>query len=274
MRRGVVVAAGVAVLLACAGTGWAAVRPPDQSVAVPGTDVRLLADPAVPEAEVEGVVAGLTAVASVLSSDGMPRVPVEARISWRTGCRWYLGPESVSTAWVDGQFLCLNAGHRAWRAFVPEQSSFPAYVSAHEYAHTAQATWGCSVEPEDHQWLWLFEGMADHLAFLALEDAGLVDEHAAQRRIVDLGGYDSSLEPLSAYEVPREGTGEAYPLFHAGAREATAGMDPAEAVAAFRGFCTAAGGGTPWREAFREHFGRDVDDVYQAVADERRRAAT
>lgn len=265
------VTAGAAVLLTCAATGWAAVRPPSAPVAVPGTDVELLVDPAVPKGEVDEVVAGLTAIHALLASDDTERTdePVHARLSYRSGCLWSLGPDSVTTAWVDGLFLCLNAGHPTWRAEVSADGTFPAYVSAHEYVHTAQTRWGCDVAPGEHEWLWLYEGIGDYLAYLALEDAGIVGADAAEQRIVRLGGLDSELMPLSSYERPGPGTGQAYPLFHVGAQEATAGMDGAAAVAAFRGFCVDAGAGVPWRSAFREHFGREVSDVYAAVEERR-----
>lgn len=260
---------GAAVLMTWAATEWDEVRPPSTPVNVAGTDVELRVDPVVPTDQVDDVVAGFKAVHALLASADaqQPREPVEARLSYRSGCTWFVSPDAVSTAWVDGLFLCLNAGHPNWRAALSEDDAFPASVAAHEYVHTAQTRWGCEVAAEDHQWLWLYEGMVDHLAYLALQDAGLVGADAAQQRIVRLGGLDPELLPLSSYERRSPDSGQAYPLFHAGAREATEGMDAQAAVAAFRGFCVDAGAGNLWRIAFNKHFGREVDEVYQAVAE-------
>jgi hypothetical protein len=59
-------------------------------------------------------------------------------------------------------------------------------------------------------------------------------------------------------------------LLHLGAAEATAGMDDVETVTALSRFCADAGSGRPWREAFRQHLGRDVEQVHAAVEQRRR----
>jgi hypothetical protein len=112
--------------------------------------------------------------------------------------------------------------------------------------------------------------MADHLAYLALEDAGIVTEDAAAQRIREFSFGDPDALPLPSYERPGPGLGDVYLLLHLGAAEATAGMDDVETVTALSRFCADAGSGRPWREAFRQHLGRDVEQVYAAVEQRRR----
>lgn len=263
----VAVVAAIAVL-----AGWQSTRFPAVAGPVPGTPVILHVQEGVPATQVEDVRRGLRAQVALLSAAGAPPAgPVEVRVSWSQGCRppW-TGPTSIAAAWAEPGFVCLNAAHPGWAAGVERDAWFPAYVAAHELVHTWQAQLGCHRGPEDQHWLWLFEGMADQLAFTALEDAGIVDAGSAERRIRALGGLDPGLGPLVDHERPSARSGAAYPLFHLAARVLVQG---GASPAAFARFCRSAGSGTPWRDAFGAAFGVPVDEFYRRVQAERARLA-
>lgn len=273
-RRHPLVAVGAVAVVAAFAVlaGWQLTRFPAVASAVPGTPVTLYAQAGVPATQVDDVRRGVRAQAALLAAAGVPLTdPVEVRVSWSQGCRppW-TGPTSLAAAWAEAGFVCLNPAHPGWAAGTGRDDWFPAYVGAHELVHTWQAQLGCHRRPEDQQWWWLFEGMADQLAFTALEDAGIIDAGAAGRRIRALGGLDPGLGPLADHERPSAGSGAAYPLFHLAARVlAQGGASPA----AIARFCRSAGSGAPWREAFATAFGVPVDEFYRRVEAERVRLA-
>jgi len=265
---GVVAALVVFAVLA----GWQLTRFPAVASSVPGTPVSLHVQDGVPAKQVDDIRRGVRAQAALLAAAGSPLTdPVEVRVSWSQGCRppW-TGPTSIAAAWAEAGFVCLNAAHPGWAGGVGQDDWFPAYVSAHELVHTWQAQLGCHRKPEEQQWLWLFEGMADQLAFTALEDAGIVGSRSAARRIRALGGLDPRLGSLVDHERATARSGAAYPLFHLAARVLVQG---GASPTGFARFCRSAGSGTPWREAFAVAFDVPVDELYRRVEAERARLA-
>ena len=220
----------------------------------------------VPGAEVELVQAGLTGMEDYLRTDvgrGAVEGTVQVRLSWSQGCRPLLGPDSVSTAWADGSdFLCLNAAHPSWRWLVERDASYPAFVAAHEHVHNWQAELGCFVDSGEHEWQWLFEGMANELAYRALVKSGSVPPREAEEAIWAFGGLASDNGTLRDYEQESDGAGNAYGLFQLGAREAARS---AGTPASFGEFCLAVAGGQPWREAFADSFELSTDELYERV---------
>ena len=202
-RRAAAMSAGLVVLVTAGLIAWAAVQPPSRPVAVPGTDVRLLADAEVPDEQLRAVVAGLTAAHALVGPrvstevdsgsdadsgadvDASSVQPVRARLSYRTGCEWYPNPRSVATAWVDGLSLCLNAGHPAWRGNAVDPA-WPAYVSAHEYVQTAQVRWGARRGPTTTS------GSGSSRAWLTTSPTWLSRTQASSRKMLQRNGSGSS----------------------------------------------------------------------------------
>ncbi|WNV74278.1 hypothetical protein [Geodermatophilus sp. DSM 44513] len=262
------------VLLVVAGgvVAWLARFPADvQPLA--GTPFRLEVQDGVPAGEVAQLRDGLRAIDGYLDAEVGVDVPgpVQVRVSWSQGCGFLLGPTSVATAWVDGaDFICLNAAHPRWRQAVSEDRRYPAYVAAHEHVHNLQAHLGCFRDGEDHEWQWLFEGMAEHLAYAALIQAGLATQQDADDHISRFGGLPEAGDELGDYERSSAAAADAYGLFQLGARVLAETSGPA----AFADFCRAVAGGQPWRESFADSFGMSVEDLYDEVAARRRTLPT
>jgi len=262
-------ASTVVVVVALVSLGWWFSRFPADGEPVAGTPFELAVQREVPAAEVDLVRTGLTAMDRYLRSEVGVSVdgPVQVRVSWSRGCRFYLGPQSVSTAWADGpDFICLNAAHRRWRSSVEGHAYFPAYVAAHEHVHNLQAQLGCYRDTGDHEWQWLFEGTAVQLAFAALVEVGIVSADEVELAVWEYRGLQVDNGTLRDYERSSDAAGDAYGLFHLGARVLA---ERAESPAAFADFCRATGRDVPWRKAFAEHFGITVAELYDTVEAER-----
>jgi len=225
----------------------------------------------VPKEQLAGIERGLVAGTEYLSDvvGTPPTSPAEIRVSWSQGCEPpLLGPASISRAWAREGLMCLNAAHPQWKVAAAEDAWFPEFVAAHEQVHLWQTELGCDHEPADHRWQWLYEGMADQLAFSALVRAGVVTETDVLNRIADRGGLDPAFGPISGYERPTPRTGEAYPFFHLAARVVE---QSAQGPTAWADFCTAEASGTPWEKALVDSFGIDAEEVDQLVEAERAR---
>lgn len=257
------------LLLVLASLGIWFSRFPAETESVAGPPLELEVQDGVPRAEVEQVRAGLTAMDAYLRDEVGSAVsrPVQVRVSWSHGCKLFLGPKSAPVAWVDGRdFMCLNAAHPTWRDAVHRHGYFPAYVAAHEHVHNLQAQLGCYRDGDDHEWQWLFEGMAIELAYRALIAADLVTATDAELAIREHQGLQDGNGTLEDYERSSDAAGDAYGLFHLGARLA---LDEAGSPSAFATFCRADAEGVPWREAFETAFGIAVPAFYERVEAER-----
>jgi hypothetical protein len=265
-----VLAAGLALVAVALGvSGWWFSRFPARSETLGRPPFALEVQRGVPATEVVQIRAGLLAIDDYLRSAVGVGVqgPVQVRVSWSNGCRLFLGPQSVSTAWVDGDdFICLNAAHRRWRSTTEAHVYNPAYVAAHEHVHNLQAQLGCFREGGAHEWQWLFEGMASELAYRALVVAGLLTEADAALAVWEYRGLQDDNGTLADYEQSSDDAGNNYGLFHLGARAAAR---EAGTPKSFAHFCRTAGAGLPWRTAFHESFGIPVEDLYAAVEAER-----
>jgi hypothetical protein len=235
-----------------------------------GTPFELVVQSGVPVSDVDGIRAGLRAMDGYLRDEVGVGVdgPVQVRVSWTHGCRALLRPGSVSTGWVDGpHFMCLNAAHPRWKPLVEGHASFPAYLAAHEHVHNLQAQLGCFAGSEDHEWQWLFEGMAIQLAYAALVDADLVTAQEAELAVWEHRGLQED-GTLADYERASDAAGNAYGLFHLGAREL---FERVDSPRAFADFCRATAAGQAWRDAFARAFGVPVAEHYDRVEQERSR---
>ena len=270
-RRRTAAVVGAAAVLVSGVLVWENARFPASVEPMAGTPFELVVQSGVPVSEVERIRAGLRVMDSYLRAELGVGVdgPVQVRVSWSHGCRPFLRPGSVGTGWVDGpDFMCLNAAHPRWQRLVEGHASFPAYVAAHEHVHNLQAQLGCFAGSGDHQWQWLFEGMATQLAYAALVEAGLVTAEEAELAIWEYRGLQDDNGTLADYERSSEQAGDAYGLFHLGARGL---FERVESPRAFADFCRATASGTDWRAAFERSFGVTVQEHYAKVEQERSR---
>jgi hypothetical protein len=134
--------------------------------------------------------------------------------------------------------------------------------------HNLQAQLGCFAGSEDHQWQWLFEGMATQLAYAALIDADLVTAEDAELAIWEYRGLQDDNGTLADYERSSDEAGDAYGLFHLAARGL---FERVESPRAFAEFCRVTASGADWRGAFERSFGVTVPEHYAAVERERSR---
>ena len=262
---------GGVVVLGAAGLVLENARFPAEVEALAGTPFELEVQSGVPADQVDGIRDGLRVMDGYLRTDVGVGVdaPVQVRVSRSHGCRALLRTGSVSTGWVDGPgFMCLNAGHPRWRPLVEGHAYFPAYLAAHEHVHNLQAQLGCFPGSGQHEWQWLFEGMASQLAYAALVEAGLVTAEEAEMAIWEYRGLQDDNGTLADYERSSDQAGDAYGLFHLGAREL---VERTGSPRAFADFCRATASGVDWRTAFRDSFGVTVAAHYAAVEQERSR---
>ena len=270
-RRRTAAVVGGAALLVAGGLVWENARFPAGVEPLAGTPFELVVQGGVPVSDVDGIRDGLLVMDSYLRTEVGVGVdgPVQVRVSWSHGCRPFLRPGSVSTGWVDGPgFMCLNAAHPRWQRLVEGHAYFPAYVAAHEHVHNLQAQLGCFAGGEDHQWQWLFEGMATQLAYAALVEAGLVTAEEAELAIWEYRGLQDDNGTLADYERSSEQAGDAYGLFHLGTKVL---FEKVESPRAFADFCRATASGTDWRSAFERSFGVTVGEHYARVEQDRSR---
>lgn len=257
------------MLLVVAGLAVWFSRFPADTEPIAGTPLELEVQDGVPDAEVGQVRAGLEAMDTYLRDEAGEHVtrPVQVRVSWSHGCKPFHSPTSGPVGWVDGSdFICLNAAHPTWRRAVGEHAHFPAYVAAHEHVHNLQAQVGCFRDGDDHEWQWLFEGMATELAYRALVAADIATASDADAAIRQYKGLADDNGTLEDYERSSDAAGDAYGLFHLGARAA---LEEAGTPSAFVAFCRADARGVPWREAFETAFGISVPALYGRVEAER-----
>ena len=262
---------GGVVILVSGGLVWENARFPANVEPLAGTPFELVVQSGVPVRDVDRIRAGLRAMDSYLRTEVGVGVdgPVQVRVSWSHGCRALLRPGSVGMGWVDGSdFMCINAAHPRWQPLVQGHAYFPAYLAAHEHVHNLQAQLGCFAGSEDHQWQWLFEGMATQLAYAALIDADLVTAEDAELAIWEYRGLQDDNGTLADYERSSDEAGDAYGLFHLGARGL---FERVESPRVFADFCRATASGADWRGAFERSFGVTVPEHYAAVEQERSR---
>lgn len=256
----------VVLLVAAAAVAWRETRFDARHEAMADAPFDLWIASGVSDAEVTAVRDGLRAahlhLRAVLDAGVTERV--EVRLARSQGCRPFASPAGPPTGWAEARLLCLNTKAPAWRSHLADDPAQIAVVAAHEHVHNVQAQLGCLRSRDDHQWLWLFEGMAVHLAFQSMVTAGRWPDTAVHAQLRDWGLADADLEPLPAYERDGAGVGDpAYALFHL----ATRYLDgQAARPSALMDFCRSVGRGRPWRDAFTETFGVSVDDFYARFA--------
>lgn len=263
MRKLLIAAVTVTVLATTAGIViWRLADFPARHEALPGLPFDLAVQAGVSEAETAEVRAGLRAADGYLRSTqgaGVSR-RVEVRVAHSDGCTFAASPAGPPTGWADARMLCLNTRAGAWEEQFRLDPALIAQLVAHEHVHNVQAQVGCFAGPDEHEWLWLFEGMATHLAFRAMVAAGRMPAAAADEQMRRWGAADPGLRPLRAYERGGASVGDgAYALFHLGTRYLD---DLAPRPDAMLDFCRRAATGTAWREAFAAAFGVTVDDFY------------
>ena len=266
-------AAALAVVAAVAAAVWWVTAFPAERETLPGLPVELAVQDGVSAAEVAEVRAGLRAADAYLRTvqgQGVTR-RVEVRVARSDGCTAFASSAGPPTGWADAGRLCLNTRAGAWRQQFAMDPALIAQLVAHEHVHNVQAQTGCSAGPDEHEWLWLFEGMATHLAFRAMVADGRLPEAAAGEQMRRWGVGDPGLRPLREYERSGAGDGDAaYALFHLATRRLD---ELAPRPDAMLDFCRRAAAGTPWREAFAAAFGLSVEEFYAGFERDRRRLA-
>jgi hypothetical protein len=262
-RRWTAIGAALCVLLAAAGAVYRRETVFDaRREALTDVPFDLLVQPGISDAETAAVRDGLRAadrhLRTVLDAGVTDRV--EVRMARTQGCGPLASPAGPPTGWAEARLLCPNTRAPAWRSQFTRDPALIAGLAAHEHVHNAQAQLGCLRGRDDHEWLWLFEGMAVHLAFQAMVTAGRWPDSTAIVQMRDWGLADAGPRPLSTYERSGAGAGDpAYALFHLATRHLDA---QAPRPSALMDFCRAVGTGSPWRTAFTGAFGISVDDFY------------
>ncbi|MBG0827022.1 hypothetical protein HS041_04495 [Planomonospora sp. ID67723] len=273
-RRAAVWAAGAAVLLAlCGGVAWNLTRFEARHEALTGPPADLMIQPGVSAAEVEAVKGGLRAadryLRSALGRGADERV--EVRIAREQGCRWPMSATGPATAWAESHFLCVNTMSPTWREVMAGDVTAAQSIIAHEHVHNLQGQVGCVRPSGEHEWLWLFEGMAVHLAYQAMVAEGRWKDGEAIDQIRRWGVDDPKLGPLQDYERTGTGLGDpAYALFHLATRSL---VEQSEGPRSLLEFCRETARGRPWREAFAGAFGLSPEAFYARFEEERRRVA-
>jgi hypothetical protein len=263
----VAIGAAVTVLIAAAAAvTWRETRFDARRETLTDAPFDLLIQAGVSDAEVTAVRDGLRAadrhLRTVLDAGASDRV--EVRLARSQGCRPLDSPAGPPTGWAEATLLCLNTRAPAWRSQFADDPALIAGAAAHEHVHNVQAQLGCLRSRDEHEWLWLFEGMAVHLAFQSMVTAGRWPDSAASAQMRDWGLADVAGQPLSAYERTGAGIGDpAYALFHLATRHLDA---QAPRPSAMMDFCRSVGHGRPWRDAFAEEFGISVNDFYAHFA--------
>ncbi|GIH79831.1 hypothetical protein [Planobispora longispora] len=272
-RRRVVVWAAVAtvLLVLCGGAAWSLTRFEARHEALAEPPADLMIQPGVSAAEVEAVKGGLRAAdryfRSVLGTGVDERV--EVRLARERGCRWPMSATGPATAWAESHFLCVNTMSPTWREVMADDVTAARSIVAHEHVHNLQGQIGCRRSSDEHEWLWLFEGMAVHLAYQAMVAEGRWKDEEALDQIRRWGVDDPQLGPLSAYERTGAGAGDpAYALFHLATRSL---VQQAGEPSSLLTFCRQVARGRPWREAFAGAFGLSVEAFYARFEEERRR---
>jgi hypothetical protein len=265
-----VTAAVVGVLAVTAGVvAWWGMRFPARHEALAGTQFDLLIQPGTSPRDIaavrDGLLTGDHYLRTVMGA-GVDR-HVEVRLSWSNGCEPFSSPAGPPTAWANAEQMCVHLKAPAWRSQLAKDPAQAQAVAAHEEVHTVQAQLGCLNQKDDHEWLWLSEGMAVHIAFQSQVAAGRWADSAAGEQIRQWGVADPTLGPLATYERGAAGVGDpAYALFHL----ATRYLDNlAPRRTALLDFCRSVAAGSAWRDAFAQAFGLSVDTFYARFAEAR-----
>ncbi|GLY16795.1 hypothetical protein Kisp01_38100 [Kineosporia sp. NBRC 101677] len=256
--------AGALVLLvvAAASVAWKELRFEARREAVAQAPFDLLIQPGVSEAEVAAVRDGLSVGFQYLNTqmDAGVRQRVQVRLAHQDGCEPFTSPAGPPTGWADARRLCLNTKAPGWREQFADDPALASIVAAHEHVHNAQAQLGCFAARDEHEWLWLFEGMAEHLSFQAMSRAGRWPDARTVPLMREWGAADPDLDQLRAYENGGAVIGDAaYALFHIATRHLDALAPKASAM---MDFCRSVGRGQPWHDAFEQAFGLTVDNFY------------
>ena len=236
--------------------------------AMPDAPFDLLIQSGVSEGEAEAVRDGLRAADRYLRTEQNAGVKdrVEVRLAHAEGCEPFSSPAGPPTGWADARRLCLNTKAPGWRQQFADDPVLASIVTAHEHVHNVQAQLGCARSRDDHEWLWLFEGMAEHLSFGALVADGRWSDQRTMPLMREWGAGDAGLGPLSAYERTGADGDGAYALFTTATRYLDA---QAPRPSALMNFCRSVGDGQPWHEAFEQAFGLSVEDFYERFAQAR-----
>ena len=260
-RTLLVLLAGVVVL--AGGTGvahWEAGRFPARSDPIRGTPVELRVQDGVTAREVEAVRRGVLLVQRFMrrSLGHVVRGPVEARVARPDRCRRTDSSDREVIGQGSAGFICVDTANVEWQVLINSDPVAAIAVSAHEYVHVLQAELGC-LPSRDERYEWIVEGMATHVAWRALEEAGLVTAARVRRTIRLDGAFDAGSGPLRDYER-KGGRTPQYALWHAAIRLLL--HDSRRTDVALRAFCARVGAGSPWRSAFARTFGMTVDEFY------------
>jgi hypothetical protein len=286
MLRRTRVLAAVGFVMLCGAIGfsyWQQTRFPARTMWLKGTPVRLRVQDGVRDRELRAVTTGVRLADRFMRKKLLRTVrrPVEARVARNSGCRPFESSSGDSIGEADRGFLCVATKNLHWRWLVEKDLPAAVAVPAHEYVHVLQAELGCLTNGSEQRFRWLVEGLAEEIAWRALNSAGWVSNAGVERTIrtdalPDHGLVGRGLYPLAAYERA-DGADREYALWHLAVRRlvrsaVTAGVAPrARPEISLRRFCERVGRGLEWREAFARTFGRPVGRFYSDFDAFRRR---
>jgi hypothetical protein len=160
-------------------------------------------------------------------------------------------------AYASGNDLIIFTGSSYWDSLSP---ALRMQVVIHEYVHIYQRDtlgYGPDVSP-----MWLIEGMAEFVAYSALEDVGLLETDDVtdyQTWAIVHGGSAPDLNQLEEIEDFQESEGPVYPLGHMAVSLLLGADEPWDRLTEF---LDEVDSGTEWRGAFEDAFGLELDEFY------------
>jgi hypothetical protein len=259
----------VLIVVASGFAYWQDTRFPARSERLAGTPVELRIQDGVKPAELGAIRSGVRATSRFMrrTLGRKLRRHVEARIARGSGCHPFQRAGSAVVGEGSDGFFCIDTRNPAWQWMMLKNRLAAAESAGHEYVHVMQADAGCLPEPDGQHYRWIFEGMAEEIAWRALVAAGRARDARVAREIRDDGAFDGNLEPLRAYERD-SGRDAEYALWHFAIRRLLAGVVGRGLAPARRPelslvrFCEEVAAGRPWKAAFRRSFGLPVEQFY------------
>lgn len=176
---------------------------------------------------------------------------------------------------IDTGEMTIDVTHPAWARYQPDPSkTAPIWQNkgsvVHEYFHLLQSNLIRCSRPSGPTWL--LEGVAEHIAQLAVSQAGLTSYdrlRACNEARIAYATSSLSLPSLSTLESPERFYSTNYALTLATRASETLSVE--KGVKAFRTYWEQLGQGRDWQSAFQMAFGTDIDSFYQKFAQTRSR---
>lgn len=225
-----------------------------------GTPYTLVVQPSVPPESVELVKTGLErADQFFLDTTGTPFTDtIDVRIASFQPCSALKPvPPLASTAEVVGKRMCVNTSSGVWQQALRGEPGIAMSVMAHEHYHSMQEQLGCLPSPWRKDYQWWIEGSAAYIGWETAIASGALDRAWVDALLNDMRA-DPDLGSLASYERSIDGNA-AYALGYQAVEQL---VDRTGSVGSLNDFCRSVGSGTPWRTAFADTFGIELNDFY------------